>query len=236
MNYRVRMEGKMKKEQRSQSSTMPVLWNEHTAISEGEGDLPLSKNILMWEEEDETMMHPIDNNLFRPWTNPVKRYRHISIDTYCCTGWLEMAQRYQRTGQTPNHILIANLNHSYELIWISVIGSHRASHSAWTSLIVLVPKKDGLMRLCVDYQQLTKRTKLDPSSMTRVEDLQDGLGGAQYISTLDLMKGYREVLVPAGPRRHMSCHWQYSTIPEFYIWTTVPDSGIKRYILVLSCV
>lgn len=59
--------------------------------------------------------------------------------------------------------------------------------------MVLVPKKDGLLRICIDYRKLNAVTKPDPYPIPRVDDLLDGLGQAQVISTLDLTKGYWQV-------------------------------------------
>lgn len=61
------------------------------------------------------------------------------------------------------------------------------SNSAWVSPIVLVPKKDGSLRLCVDYRKLNAVTH---PAMPRIGDIIDGLAGASYITTLDLTKGY----------------------------------------------
>ena len=61
-----------------------------------------------------------------------------------------------------------------------------------------VPKKDGTLRIYVDYRKLNAVTRPDPFSMPRVEDLIDGLAGASYITTLDLTKGYWQVPVAEG--------------------------------------
>ena len=79
-------------------------------------------------------------------------------------------------------------------------GLIEVSRSPWASPIVLVHKKDGSLRLCVDYRKLNAVTRPDPFPMPRVEDLLDGLAGAKYITTLDLTKGYWQVPVEEGSR------------------------------------
>ena len=59
------------------------------------------------------------------------------------------------------------------------------STSEWASPIVLVRKKDGTMRFCVDYRKLNAVSEADAYPMPRVDELIDNLGPAHYISTLD---------------------------------------------------
>ena len=97
-------------------------------------------------------------------------------------------------------------------------GLIEVSRSPWASPIVLVPKKDGSLRLCVDYRKLNAVTRPDPFPMPRVEDLLDGLWGAKYITTLDLTKGYWQVPVEEGSREKTAFitpfgKYQFSVMP-----------------------
>ena len=74
------------------------------------------------------------------------------------------------------------------------------SKSPWTSPLVPVRKKDGSLRLCVDYRQLNTITAEDRYPMPRVEELLEQLGSANYISTIDLTKGYYQVSVHPDDR------------------------------------
>ena len=74
------------------------------------------------------------------------------------------------------------------------------SASEWSAPIVLVKKKDGSLRLCVDYRRLNEVSDTDAYPMLRIDDLIDRLGKAPYISTLDLTRGYWQVPVAKEAR------------------------------------
>ena len=69
------------------------------------------------------------------------------------------------------------------------------SASEWAAPVVLVAKKDGSLRFCVDYRKLNSVTSCDAYPMPRVDELIDKLGSAAYITTLDLIRGYWQVPV-----------------------------------------
>ena len=73
------------------------------------------------------------------------------------------------------------------------LGAIRPSNSPWASAIVLVRKKDGRLRFCIDLRKLNNRTVKDAYSLPRIESILDSLGGAQIFSTLGLKAGYWQV-------------------------------------------
>ena len=82
-----------------------------------------------------------------------------------------------------------------ELETMESLGVIEPSSSEWCSPIVLVPKKDGTIRFCMDFQQVNALSKFDWFPMPRIDDLVEQLGKVRFISTLDLSKGYWQVLL-----------------------------------------
>lgn len=69
-------------------------------------------------------------------------------------------------------------------------GAIRESESPYSSNVVIVRKKDGSIRLCVDFRNLNSHTVKDAYAMPRIEDSLQLLAGARYFSKLDLRSGY----------------------------------------------
>ena len=69
-------------------------------------------------------------------------------------------------------------------------GFIRPSVSPWGAPVLFVRKKDGTLRMCIDYQQLNKVTIKNKYPLPRIDDLLDQFQGARYFSKIDLRSGY----------------------------------------------
>ncbi|KAL8089701.1 hypothetical protein AgCh_039255 [Apium graveolens] len=74
-------------------------------------------------------------------------------------------------------------------------GVIRPSVSPWGAPILFVKKKDGSMRLCIDYRELNKLTIKNKYPLPRIDDLFDQLKGAKYFSKIDLSSGYHQLKI-----------------------------------------
>ena len=73
------------------------------------------------------------------------------------------------------------------------IGAICKLHSPWVSAVVLVQKKDGGLRFCIDLRKLNEQTIKDAYSLPQIDETLDSLQGSQWFSSLDLKSGYWQV-------------------------------------------
>ena len=96
-------------------------------------------------------------------------------------------QRYRRI---PPSMFDEVRNHLQQLLSAGII---RRSHSPFASNVVLVKKKTGELRLCIDFRELNQRTIKDSYSLPRIEEILDSLSGNKYFSILDMKSGYHQI-------------------------------------------
>ena len=114
------------------------------------------------------------------WTDLVKH--KIKLDNY-----VPFKERYRRI---PPHQYEEVKKHLTKML---EIGAIRRSESPWASAVVLVRKKDGSLRFCIDLRKLNSRTVKDAYSIPRIEDSLDSLNGSCIFTSIDLKAGYWQV-------------------------------------------
>lgn len=80
------------------------------------------------------------------------------------------------------------------------VGAIQPSKSPYSSNIVLVRKKDGTLRFCIDYRKLNSRTVKDAYNLPRIDDTIDRLVGSRYFTKLDLTSSYWQVEIDEKDR------------------------------------
>ncbi|XP_054872643.1 uncharacterized protein LOC129350363 [Amphiprion ocellaris] len=103
-------------------------------------------------------------------------------------------QRYRRIPPSEYEVVKEHIN---QLLESQVI---RESSSPYASPIVLLRKKDGSLRMCMDYRQLNSKTRKDAFPRPRIEESLDALTGARWFSSMDLASGYNQVPVAEADR------------------------------------
>jgi len=96
-------------------------------------------------------------------------------------------QNYFRRSQKEREYVDAELD---KMLANGVI---RPSRSPWGAPVVLVRKKSGELRFCIDFRRLNEVTKKDAYPLPRIDECLDALEGSKYFSTLDLASRYWQV-------------------------------------------
>ena len=128
----------------------------------------------------------------------INEFEEISSDKagLGCTSWLShkietvgspIRQRYYPLSPVKLKVLNEEIDKMLEL------GVIRPSRSPWASPVVMVTKKDGSVRFCVDSRKLNSVTIRDSYPLPRVQDILDNLHGAKYLTSLDFRSAFWQI-------------------------------------------
>ena len=163
---------------------------------------------IVQDEDDDDEICPVGLRLGRPVFMP-SRQQQAALDKVLGAfpevlksepGRTSMAELVINTGDHPpvsshpyriapryREEVKAQINQLLQL------GILQPSASPWSSSIVTVKKKDGGIRICIDYRAVNAITTPDPYQMPLIEELLDLLGAAKFISKVDLNKGFHQI-------------------------------------------
>ena len=92
-------------------------------------------------------------------------------------------------------------------------GTIQPSQSPWCNTVVLVRKKDGSLRFCIDFRRIKMQTKKDSYPLPRIQEVLESMAGAAHFSTMDFKSGF----------------WQVHMAPESQQYTGFTVSNLGFY-------
>ena len=121
--------------------------------------------------------------------------------------------------QQPYHTLMIYCEQMAEMIEdMQAQGIVQPSSSPWASPVVLVPKRDGTARFCIDYRRLNSVSRKDVYSLPRIEDILSTSGEARYFTTLDLATGFWQIELDESSRPKLA----FTTHKGLYEFVRMP--------------
>ena len=174
----------------------------------GEADGEMDEDVIRWDPRTETAGTPMINEDLttdqqEELCGLLSEFNDVLRNE---PGRTNTAEYRIRTKAAPIRLPPYPLPHTYrdtvkkELKEMEEDGIIEQSESEWAFPIVLVRKKDGTLRMCVDYRRLNTAAEADAYPMPRVDDRIDCLGKSKYVTTLDLARGYWQVPVEKESR------------------------------------
>ena len=177
--------------------------------------------------DDSIQVQPTDQIILPEW---LQQYRHVFNEP---TKWdregrvkhrirlqegaVACNRKPYRMSQDQKEALQKELDKFIKREWL------RPSHSEWATLALVVPKKDGTMRVCIDYRDLNAVSLMDAYPLPRIDDLLNKLAKARWYSKVDLASGYHQI-----PMEEDSIRYTAFRVGEpvqgcsFFEWVVMP--------------
>ena len=168
--------------------------------------MPALEEELCKQEEDpiQLLMQAVDGSVTEPEKAELavllEKYRHVFSQGPLDMGRTDVVQHEIDTGDNkpvrqalrpqPLAMLPMIDEQLDEMLELKIISPSR---SEWASNVVMVKKKDGSLRFCIDYRKLNEKTEKDVYPLPRIDSCLDALAGARWFSTFDLRAGYHQV-------------------------------------------
>jgi hypothetical protein len=185
------------------------------------------EGVTDWFIDAKYEMNPVEvlNNEQKKKFNELKKFAVTCMakdleDLGCCT-----IDPFKVKLTNPKPIYIPAYRKSYterdtiksEVDKMFKAGIIRKSNSPWNSPIILIPKPDGSVRLCVDYRSLNKVTVTDTFPLPLIRDILDRLRGAEWYSMIDLRAGFwqcamEEESIPLTSFSTPDSKWEFTRV------------------------
>jgi hypothetical protein len=96
-------------------------------------------------------------------------------------------------------------------------------HPVWLANPVIVPKANGMLRMCIDYTSLNKACPKDPYPLARIDQIMDSTSGCDLLSFLDAYSGFHQIQMSSEDRKHIA----FVTVDGLYCYVVMPY-GLKN--------
>ena len=165
----------------------------------------------------------VGNKVFRPKGCKSSQTMLLKLD---CRSKLNNAIHHKiNTGEnTPIRDIRRRIPHHRKTIMAEMIADMlerdiiENSTSEWASNPIIVPKKSGKFRLCIDYRKLNNATVKDAYPLPRIDDILDMIGDSKYYTVLDLKDGYHQIPIDPVDKQKTAFYgvngiYQYKMMP-----------------------